>query len=261
MSLPYSICIETLFGEAGPAEARVRAAAAAGFDAVELWNWSSKDLDVLDETFRTTGVALKAMACEPRASLVDPTSHPAWLEGVSRSLDVARRLRAEALVVHSGVSRIGVPRDEQRDALALALSDAAARVAGSKVRLLLEPLNTRIDHPATFLDHTRDALAVVDAVGRPEVRLLYDVYHSVTMGETPQRVLAGRVDRVGHLHLADVPGRHEPGSGGLPWRGILDWLEAQGYHGHVGLEYWPTQGTLGSLRSFIDTTGSNRRIS
>lgn len=248
MSLPYSVCIEVLFTEAGPPAERIRAAASAGFDAVEMWEWSSKDLGAIGSALEDTGLALTGMLCEPVARLVDPATHQHWLEGVSRSLETAVRLGAEALVVQSGESRIAVPREEQRRALTLALSRGAERVAGSGVRLLLEPLNTRIDHPGTFLDRTAEALDIVDAVARPELRLLYDVYHSVTMGETPQRVLDGAVDRVGHLHLADVPGRHQPGSGGLPWDAVLSWIESQGYGGHVGLEYWPTEDTLASFR-------------
>lgn len=248
MSLPYSACIEVLFTElAAPAE-RIRAAADAGFDAVEMWRWRGKDLDALEDALHAAGVALQGMLCEPLAPLVDPAWHERWLDGLSASLAVARRLGAGALIVQSGESRIGVPREEQREALVRALVRGAERVAGSGVRLLVEPLNTRIDHPGTFLDHTPAGLDVVAAVGRPEVGLLYDVYHSVTMGETPQRVLAGNVHRIGHIHLADVPGRHEPGSGGLPWHAVLAWIEAQGYAGHVGLEYWPTGGTLESLR-------------
>lgn len=255
MSLPYSACIEVLFTEAGTPEARIRAAAAAGFRAVEMWRWSDKDLAAVAEALSSTGLALKGMVCEPLVPLVDPATHAGWLDGVSRSLEVAGRLGAEALIVQSGDSRIGVPRGEQRDALARALTLGAERVAGSGVRLLIEPLNTRIDHPGTFLDHTSEALGVIDTVDRPEVRLLYDIYHSVTMGETPQRVLADRVDRVGHLHLADVPGRHEPGSGGLPWRGVLTWFEGQGYPGYVGLEYWPNEGTEPSLREVLSDPG------
>lgn len=249
MSLPLSACIEVLFGEAGAdAAARVRAAAAAGFDRVEMWRWSDKDLEALEAALQETGVALCGMVCEPLDALVDPASHERWLDGVSRSLEVAQRLAVPALFVQSGDIRIGVPREEQSEALTQALVAGAARVAGSGVRLLLEPLNTRIDHPGTYLDHTAEALAVLRVVARPEVALLYDIYHSVTMGETPQRVLAGEVARVGHVHLADVPGRHQPGSGGLPWRSVVDWLEAEGYRGAIGLEYWPTDGTEASLR-------------
>ena len=78
--------------------------------------------------------------------------------------------------------------------------------------------------------------------------MLYDLYHSAMMGERPQEVLRGRVDRVVHLHLADTHRRAEPGTGDLDWRGWLDWIEGQGYAGFVGLEYRPSSTTLESLR-------------
>jgi len=249
VSLPFSACIEVLFTEIGPAHDRVRAAADAGFTSVEMWRWSDKDVGAFEAALHETGLRLEGMVCEPLVPLVDPANHDRWLAGVASSLSVARRLGARGLYVQSGELRIGVPREEQRAALVRALRAGAERVAGQGVRLLLEPLNTRIDHPGTFLDHTPEGLEIVHKVGRNEVALLYDIYHSVTMGETPQRVLAGQVSSLGHVHLADVPGRHEPGSGGLPWRGVLDWLEDQGYRGFVGLEYWPTHGTEDSLRS------------
>ena len=84
-------------------------------------------------------------------------------------------------------------------------------------------------------------------MGRPEIRLLYDIYHAATMGE-PIEVLAGRLDRVAHVHLADTPGRHQPGTGAMDWRARLDWLEAAGYQGLVGLEYTPVGGTAESLK-------------
>ena len=248
VTLPFSACIETLFAdEAGDAAGRIRAAASAGFGAVEFWHWSNKDLDAVEAALRDTGTHLTGIVCEPLAPLVDPASHQRWWNGVGASLAVARRLGAPAMIVQAGDLRPGVPRQQQREALVAALRGGAERVAGSGVRLLLEPLNTRVDHPGYFLDQTPEALDCVDAVARPEVRLLYDIYHSLTMGETPQRVLDGRVDRVAHLHLADVPGRHQPGDGGLPWRAVLRWLEGHGYRGHVGLEYWPTGTTRASL--------------
>ena len=170
-----------------------------------------------------------------------------WLDGVDASLQVARRLGAACLIVQAGNARPGVPRSEQRDALVAALAAGARQVAGSGVRLALEPLNTRIDHPGYYLDSTQEGLDLVDAVARPEVGLLFDIYHAATMGEDATSVLAGRVDRVVHVHLADAPGRHEPGSGDLDWRAVLAWLAAKGYDGWIGLEYWPTAGTAASL--------------
>ena len=123
---------------------------------------------------------------------------------------------------------------------------AAEKLAGSGVVLAIEPLNDRVDHPGYFLTSTIEGLDIVDEVGRPEVRLLYDIYHAAVMGESIE-LLDGRVDRVAHAHLADVPGRHEPGSGTLDWQRRIDWLDAHGYTGLVGLEYVPLAGGVPEL--------------
>jgi hydroxypyruvate isomerase len=144
--------------------------------------------------------------------------------------------------------RLAAPsRAEQRRALVDGLARAADRLAGTGVLLAVEPLNTRVDHVGYFLSDTAEGLDIVDAVGRPEIRLLYDIYHAAVMDEAIGPVLAGRLDRVAHVHLADVPGRGEPGSGALDWRDRLGWLDRAGYDGFVGLEYRPTQDTVATL--------------
>ena len=118
--------------------------------------------------------------------------------------------------------------------------------------LLLEPLNTKVDHPGYYLTSTPEGLDIVEEVGNPNVRLLYDLYHSAVMGEAPEEVLDGRVHLVGHVHLADAPGRGEPGSGEMMWREHLEWLDEHSYNGYVGLEFRPSRDTLASLDHLRD---------
>ena len=113
---------------------------------------------------------------------------------------------------------------------------------------MLEPLNTKVDHPGYYLAYTPQGLDIIEAVGSPKVKLLYDIYHSVVMGETPSEALDGRVHLIGHVHLADAPGWGKPGLGEMRWKELLDWLAEQGYKGDVGLEFRPTGDTLGSLK-------------
>lgn len=245
----FSACIEWLFAEHGDFPARVRAAHAAGLDAIEFWRWSSKDLDALEAAVRETGMPVAGLLAEPMVPLTDPAQHEAFLEGLKRSIEVAQRLGAPALIAQAGADLPGHPRSQQRAALATALGRSADILAGSGVVLMLEPLNTRVDHVGYFLPSTREGLDIVDEVGRPEIRLIYDIYHSAVMDEEIAEVLSGRLDRVVHVHLADAPGRHEPGSGSMDWQRRLAWLEAAGYTGLVGLEYKPTGPTLETLRA------------
>jgi hydroxypyruvate isomerase len=246
--LTLSPCIEWLFADGGrPVPDRVRAAAAAGFTRVEFWTASNKDVERVEEALRETGVAVTCFVSEPTGRLVDPETHGAFLEGVERSAALAVRLGARSLIVVSGDTLLGVQRERQRDATTEALSRAAPLASAEGVQLVLEPLNTRVDHPGYFLDSTAEGLAIVREVNHPAVRLLYDVYHSVVMGEEPHEMLAGAGDLIGHVHVADAPGRHEPGTGTIDWpRRIADLRDA-GYAGAVGLEYMPTRDTESSL--------------
>lgn len=243
----YSACIELLFAEIEPFPDRIRAAKAAGIDAVEFWRWSNKDLNQVKAALDETGLPLAGILCEPIGLITDPAAHGVFLDGVRASLAAAKQLGAPLLIAQSGDDRAGVPREAQHAALVAVLREAAGILAGSGVVLALEPLNDRVDHPGYYLTSTIEGLDIIDEVDRPEIRLLYDIYHSAMMGEHVEDVLEGRVHRVAHVHLADTQGRGEPGSGMLDWQHRLEWLAAHGYDGLVGLEYRPTASTLESL--------------
>jgi hydroxypyruvate isomerase len=124
------------------------------------------------------------------------------------------------------------------------------------VRLGLEPLNDRVDHPGYYLTSSEEAFAIVDAVDRPEIGLTYDLYHSMVMGEDPETVAGGHLNRIVHVHLADHPGRNQPGSGSLDLKAQLSWLERAGYDGWVGLEFRPTGRTSDALRQMLESLGA-----
>ncbi len=245
--MKYSACIEWLFAaEAPDVPDRIRAAKAAGLDAVEFWRFSNKDIGAVRAALDETGLPLAGILCEPIAPLADPDVHARFLEGVRTSLDAARRLGTKVMIAQAGNHLEGVPRVQQRAAIVAVLKEAARILEGTGVTLALEPLNDRVDHPGYFLTSTTEGLDIIDEVGRPEVRLLYDIYHAAVMGEEID-LLAGRLDRVVHVHLADTPGRGEPGSGKLDFRKRLEWLRLNGYRGLVGLEYKPSQATVATL--------------
>jgi len=244
----YSACIEWLFAAEEPDVAnRVRAAKAAGLDAVEFWRFSNKDCDAIKQALDETGITLAGILCEPIAPLTNPESHQGFIEGVRTSLAAALQLGARVIIAQAGDNQPGVARTVQHAAIVKVLKEAAKILEGSDVVLALEPLNDRVDHPGYYLTSTEEGLDIVDEVGRREIRLLYDIYHAAVMGEEIE-VLAGRLDRVVHVHLADTPGRAEPGSGRLNYAERLEWLAAQGYDGLIGLEYKPGGPTVETLR-------------
>lgn len=245
----FSACIEMLFvpESADPAE-RIRLARQAGLDAVEFWLWSNKDLDAIERALDETGVTLSGIVAEPFAELTREGDHDRFLAGLEKSRDVAMRLGAPVLICQSGPLLSGVERARQHEALIIAMSRSADVLKGSGVRLGLEPLNDRVDHPGYYLTSSEEAFAIVDAVNRPEIGITYDLYHSMVMGEDPQTVAGGHLNRIVHVHLADHPGRNQPGTGGLDLKAQLDWLERVGYEGWVGLEFRPTGTTADALR-------------
>jgi hydroxypyruvate isomerase len=242
--------LEWLFTEAGrrPAD-RIRAAARQGLRFVEIWTWRDKDLDGIEAALRETGVVLQTMCTEPMGRLVDPATHPAFLAGLEESVRVAERLGCPHLVVTAGDVLPDVPRAAQRAAVVAALQAAAALLRDHDVTLLLENLNSRVDHVGTFLDSTTEVVQVLRAVASPRVALLYDAYHSLVMQERPEAVLDGAADLLAHVQIADAPGRVEPGSGSIDWPRELATLHRLGYRGPLGLEYRPTGRTEDSLQT------------
>jgi hydroxypyruvate isomerase len=123
---------------------------------------------------------------------------------------------------------------------------AVDRVKDSGVTMVLEPVNTRVDHPGTLVDRTADAVTIAEAVNDDSFKILYDLYHSVTEGEDPATELANAGSLIGYVQFADVAGRGEPGTGSIDWPAALNTLRAAGYDGPIGLEYFPTQPTAAS---------------
>ncbi|MBB4236126.1 TIM barrel protein [Rhizobium esperanzae] len=252
----YSACIEWLFAEDGDSfPDRIRRAEAGGLTAVEFWRWTDKDLDAIEAALKETGLAVTSLVAEPMIALTDAGNRQAWLAGLADSIAVAKRLGAPVLIAQAGNDLAGLSRAEQRLALTETLRAGADILAGSGVRLGVEPLNIRIDHIGYFLDSTREGLDIVDDVARPEIGIVYDIYHSAVMDERTEEVLDGRLDRVFHVHVADHPGRNEPGSGRIDLAHRLNWIFANGYDGAVGLEYRPTRSGADAVRTAIASLG------
>jgi hydroxypyruvate isomerase len=240
--------------ETGEFAERIRLAKAAGLDTVEFWRWSNKDLPAIESVLDETGVTVAAIVAEPMIAITDPANREAFLVGLNDTITVARRLGAKVLIAQSGDADPDKSRAEQADALAGTLTAAANLLRGTGIRIGLEPLNDRVDHPGYYLTSTRQGFDILDRVDRDEIGMTYDLYHSAVMDERTEDVARGRIRRIVHVHLADHPGRHEPGSGHIDLRHRLDWLRAAGYDGAVGLEYrpqGPTAETIAAARALI----------
>ncbi len=251
-----SACIEWLFAaEAENFADRIRLAHKAGVEAVEFWKWTNKDIGSIEWALNETGMELSSFVAEPMIPLTDIANRAAFLEGLKRSIEVARRLGAHTLIAQAGDDLAGKSRQEQRDALVTTLSAAGEVLEGSGVRLGVEPLNTLIDHVGYFLPSTVEGLEIARETGRPEIGIVYDVYHSAVMGEDTPTVIGDDISRVFHVHVADHPGRNEPGRGTVDLRHRVNWLVGAGYTGAIGLEYRPlapSAETIAAVRAILE---------
>ncbi|WP_068079420.1 TIM barrel protein [Novosphingobium rosa] len=246
--MQLSPCIEWIFADEHEGlPDRIRAARAAGYRQVEFHLWRDKDIEGIAKALAETGVTLTGFCADPRRSLVDPAQHAELFAAVADSLVTARKLGKAPMIVASGFNREGISTKEHFDHAVTALKRIAAMAEDAGVMALLEPLNDRIDHPGMYLVSTTLGLDLIEAVGSPNLRLLYDAYHSAVMGEDARDVLQGRIHLVHHVQLADRPGRNEPGTGDLDLAGLCATLKDLGYQGGFGLEYRPTQPALASL--------------
>lgn len=241
--IDFSVCIELAFGEGDRSfPDRVRAAGDGGFPAVEIWDWRDKPVDQVAAALDETGVRLLTLCAEDwrnKCQLANRGSHGEFVRRVCETADVAARLGAPKIVVLAGDVEHGGDPAGQRAIAAEALARASDAIATMPVELLVEVVNREFEGPNALLPDTTSALALVTALDRPNVRLLYDRYHAILNGEPLGFAIGSDIDRIGHVQAADVPGRHEFGTGTEDWVKEFRWLIDAGYDGYIGIEATP----------------------
>ena len=242
-----SLCIEMFFTEV-PFEERFRLARESGFDYIEFWSWVDKDIPKVRDLCQRHDLGIASFSGDQSLSLIDETQRTDYQRFVERSLEVAGFLGCENLVIHSnGLGDGGIvlnpyehlSRLQKIEAMAETLNRLAPQAEKAGVTLLLEALNTRVDHPGNFLSSTAQAAEIVGSVGSRWIKILYDIYHMQIMEGDILSTLRRYMDRIGYIHIADVPGRHEPGTGEIHFPNVMTVLRELGYGGFVGFELSP----------------------
>jgi hydroxypyruvate isomerase len=249
-ALQFSANLSLLFTEHEFLD-RFGAAARAGFKGVEFHFPYDFDKSVLAEVVMTSGVEVVLFnlpaghwAAGERGIACLPERKAEFQDGVGRAIEYAEALGCTRLNCLAGVPTTS--RDQASETLVDNLRFAAAATQRAGIRLLLEPLNTR-DTPGFLVSTTAQALQVLDAVGSRNLQLQYDIYHAQVMEGDLARTLAAQLPKIGHIQIADNPGRHEPGSGEIRFPFLFERLQQLGYSGWIGCEYVPSVATRDSL--------------
>ena len=239
---------------------RFAAARQAGFDAVEFLFPYAYDPDQLNERLHRHQLKLvlhnmppgdwqagdRGMACDPRRA-------EEFRDGVQQAIDFATELGVTKLHCMAGILPGGLAPERAHETLVGNLQYAAERCAAHGIGVLIEPINT-YDIPGYFLNHSSQALDIIAACARPNLFLQYDIYHMQRMEGELANTIRACLPQIGHMQLADTPGRHEPGTGEINYRFLFQLLDQLGYDGWIGCEYNPLAGTAEGL-GWLDGMG------
>lgn len=252
MTLQLAANAEMLFRDLPFAE-RVRRIHDLGY-LVEIWDWTTKDIDELV----ATGATFSSMTGYIEGDLITEAGSQIFLETAELSLQVAQKLDCPRLNVHgTGLDNQGLPvrpkesvTDADWAAAIKTLSELAQLGEKAERVFTIENLNLRVDHPGTPFATSEEALRLVKAVDSPALQLNLDLYHAqIDEGNLIARTREA-LPFIGEIQVADVPGRMEPGTGEINFRNIADALTSMGYDGVVALEAWASGDSVRALEKF-----------
>ncbi len=260
MALRKCACIDTLYTEL-PWNKRFAAAKRDGFAAVEFWDWRIRDLEATSKAAEDAGIVISGFNGDADFSLVDPAHKETYINYLKESIAVAKKVKAFSVTIHSnalGEGGVVVNHyDELSDTVKLcSMYDtllACAKIAEEEnINLNLEALNVTTDHVGNFLKYTQAGAEICQLIGSGRLKLLYDVYHMQINEGCICDTVSKYVNQFGHIHVADAPGRHEPGTGEINYKKVLRHLESCGYTGLVGYELFPLTDTETAVKAIME---------
>ena len=242
----YSVCVPAGFG-GKPVHECLEQIAAIGATHYEFWSWWDQDVDAIRKAQEENGLQVAAL-CTRFISLTDPACREAYKEGLRETIEVCRKLGCKTIISQVGNELENVGRAEQHDSLVAGLKECVPMLRENHVTLVIEPLNTKIDHVGYYLWESAAAYQIGDQVGDEHVKVLFDLYHQHIMNDLVVEDILKNIGKIGHFHMAGYPGRHEPMvDSEIDYPSILKAIKESGYQGSVGLEYFPVQDAVEGL--------------
>jgi hydroxypyruvate isomerase len=236
-----SLMLWTVFGKL-PFDERLEKVAEAGYHAVQLTGeaakWSDEDFRRYNKKRAELGITIDTNA-GMRHGVCDPSVREAFLNDLRAQLKIMEKIQCPALIVMSGNVVPGLSPQAQHDSCVEGLKRAAELVEGKGVTLLLENIDLE-ENPHYYLWSVPEAFQIMEEVNHPQVKFLYDIYHAQISGGNLIANLQRHIDKVGVIHIADVPGRHQPGTGEINYLNIYKKLAELNYSRYIAMEFLPT---------------------
>jgi len=253
LPLTLSVMLWTVYKDL-PFEQRLEKVAEAGYHAVELVkefeNWTDADFRRANAKKRSLGITFDATA-GVWTGIADPRARDKFIADLKNFLPIAEKLECPAIIVLSGNRIDGVSRDAHHEACIEALKHGADLAAKQRVRLLLENIDQE-ENPKYYLTSVAEGFEIIRKVNHPNVKFLYDFYHEQIAEGNLIEKLEKNIDLVGLVHIADVPGRHEPGTGEINYANIFRKLAELKYDRYAAMEFEPMGDPVPALRSALE---------
>lgn len=234
-----------------PIERCIEIVAAAGYQGIELVGeyekWSAEDTRNMMAKIRSLGLVVDTIA-GGRVTLADPAGSSKLIAQFTAHIENAKKLDSPKIILTSGSRVDGLSREAQHAACIENLKLLSELAAKNDIEILVEPIDLLEDKSA-YLNSVIEGFEIVRAVGSPHVKVLYDFYHEQRASGNLIEKLEGNIDLVGLVHIADVPGRHEPGTGEIDYRNIYRKLAELNYSRFMAMEYYPTYDPLVSFKT------------
>ena len=246
-----SVMLWTVFQKL-PFEQRLEKVAEAGYKYVELVgaeyrHWSEEDFRTENAKRRELGITFDTTAGLAHA-VGNPSERDAFLADLSKELPIMAKIECPSIIVMSGNVVGGMTREQQHQSCIEGLKRGAELVQGKNVVLLLENIDPE-ENPKYFLTSVAEGFKIIEAVNHPQVKFCYDFFHEqISEGNLIEK-LEKNIDKVGLVHIADVPGRHEPGTGEINYENIFRTLGRLKYDRFAAMEFLPTGDAVQSLRA------------
>jgi hydroxypyruvate isomerase len=245
----------------GSFEEKLETAARSGVQSVEMVGeyaaWTDADVARVKKLARSFRLGMDVLIATPdwqkrSVSMVDPAQRDNFLADVRRAITVAQELETPQILLMSGNAIPGRTHEEQYASLLEGCKRAGDLTAAANLTAIVEPLNSLVNHKGFFLTTCVEGAKLIRQVDNPHVRLLFDIYHEQVQEGNVIRTLTEAADIVAVFHVADNPGRNDPGTGEMNYTNIYKAIQKTGYAGYVAMEYLPLGDQVESLTKALN---------